>query len=294
VKIGVTGASGTLGRVVRVLAVKSGHTVVPFSRSPGPGARAFDLQMSPDLSGLDAVIHLAGEPILGLWTAAKKRRIHQSRVEGTRRVVEAMAADPGGPRTLICASAIGYYGATGETAVDEGSASGSGFLAEVCRDWEAEAVRAEDFGVRVVRVRVGFVLGAGGGMKMIRPVFKLGLGGTLGNGRQWMSAVHGEDVAGIFLWAAENPDATGPYNAALPEPVRNEDFTREVARTLRRPAVLPAPAFALKLALGELSSVMLDSFRVIPRRTVEDGYVFRFATLSAALQDVLQGRCGKS
>jgi uncharacterized protein (TIGR01777 family) len=292
-KIGVTGASGSVGRVVQVLAAESGHTVVPFSRSPGRGARAFDLRELPDLSGLDAVIHLAGEPVLGRWTREKKRRILESRVEGTRRIVEAMAGDSSGPRTLVCASAIGFYGDTGETAVDEDSALGEGFLAGVCRDWENEAARAESFGVRVVRVRVGFVLGAGGAMTLIRPLFGLGLGGNLGNGRQWMSGVHVDDAAGIFLWAAENASATGAYNAVMPEPFRNAEFTREVARTLHRPAFLPAPAVALKLVLGELSGVMLDSFRVLPRRTREAGYVFRFATLPAALQDVLTGRCGK-
>jgi len=293
VKIGVTGAFGSIGKVVQVLAAEKGHAIVPFSRSPGRGARLFDLQTLPDLSGLDAVIHLAGEPVLGLWTKEKKRRIHQSRVEGTRRIVEAMGKDSSGPRTLVCASAIGYYGDTGETVADENSALGNGFLAEVCRDWEEEARCAERFGIRVARVRVGFVLGRGGAMTLIRPVFGFGLGGNLGSGRQWMSGVHEEDAAGLFLWAAENPAALGAYNAVMPEPFRNADFTREVARVLHRAAFLPAPAFVLKLVLGELSGVMLDSFRVNPSRTQEAGYVFRFATLPAALQDVLTGRCGK-
>jgi uncharacterized protein (TIGR01777 family) len=293
VKIGVTGAFGFIGQVVQHLAAQKGHEVVPFSRSSGKGARRFDLETPPDLSGLDAVLHLAGEPVLGLWTAEKKRRIHRSRVEGTRRIVEALARDASGPRTLVCASAIGYYGDTGDSAVDEETTSGEGFLAEVCRDWEAEACRAEGLGVRVVRVRVGFVLGRGGAMKLIGPVFRLGLGGRLGNGRQWMSGIHVDDVAGIFLWAAENSAVSGICNAVMPEPFRNEDFTREVAAVLRRPAVLPVPSFALKLALGDLSGMLLASLRVRPRRTLDDGYVFRFATLRAALQDVLTGRCGK-
>lgn len=292
-KIGLTGAFGSIGKVVRSLAAGRGHTIVPFSRSEGRGARRFDLRTPPDVSGLDAVIHLAGEPVLGLWTKEKKRKILESRGEGTRRVVEAMAKDASGPRVLISASAIGFYGPTGEQLVDENSPQGAGFLAEVCRDWENEALRAESYGIRVVLVRVGFVLGSGGAMKLIRPVFNLGLGGPLGNGRQWMSGIHAEDAAGIFLWAAENADVTGPVNAVMPEPFRNEEFTREVAKVLHRPAFLPAPAFALKLAFGELAGVMLDSARVEPRRTLEAGYVFRFATLPEALLDVLAGRCGK-
>jgi TIGR01777 family protein len=292
-KIGITGASGFIGRAVQRLAASGGHEVIPYSRSPGPGARRFALETPPDLSGLDAVVHLAGESVLGLWTREKKRRIHRSRVEGTRRIVEALARDGSGPRTLICASAIGYYGETGETEVDELSGPGEGFLAGVCRDWENEARRAEDLGVRVVRVRVGFVLGRGGAMKRIGPVFRLGLGGRLGDGRQWMSGVHVDDVAGIFLWAAENPGVTGAFNAVMPEPFRNGEFTRAVAEIVRRPAVFPVPAWALRLALGELSGLLLDSIRVRPRQTVEAGYVFRFATLRAALQDVLTGRCGK-
>lgn len=288
-KIGITGASGFIGKRTAALAVERGHEVVAFSRRPGAGERIFDLKTPPDFSGLDAVIHLAGESILGLWTAEKKRRIVGSRVEGTRRVVEAFEVSKGGPKVLIGASAIGFYGDTGEALVDEDSAAGKGFLAETCQKWEAEAVRAEAGGARVALVRIGFVLGREGGMKLIGPLFRLGGGGNLGNGRQWMSGVHVDDVAGVFLWAAENASVSGPVNAVMPEPFRNAQFTREVARTVHRPAFLPAPAFAIRLALGELSHVLLDSCRVAPRRATEDGYVFRFASLPAALQDVLQG-----
>lgn len=288
-KIGITGASGFIGGRVCALAVERGHEVVRFSRQPREGGRRFDLKTPPDFSGLDAVIHLAGESIIGLWTAEKKRRILESRAEGTRRVVEALAASPAGPRVLIAASAVGFYGDTGETLRDEDSPVGAGFLAETCQTWEAESSKAEAHGVRVARVRIGFVLGRGGAMKLIGPVFRLGLGGNLGSGRQWMSGVHVDDVAGIFLWAAENATVSGPVNAVMPEPFRNAQFTREVAKVVRRPAFLPAPAFAMRLALGELSHVMLDSCRVAPRRAPEGGYVFRFATLPAALQDALGG-----
>lgn len=288
-KIGVTGASGFVGKRVKALGEARGHEIVAFSRKPGPGGRVFRLDAPPDVSGLDAVIHLAGERVLGLWTAEKKKRILESRGEGTRRVVEAMASNPDGPRILISASAIGYYGDTGEEIVDESSKQGRGFLAEVCRDWEAEALRAEAHGIRVACLRVGFVLGREAAMKLIEPVFRLGLGGTLGNGRQWMSGIHVDDVAGMCLWAAENPEIRGIYNSVLPEPFRNEEFTREVARIVKRPAFLPAPAFLLRLVLGELSGVMLDSMRVKPARTLENGYVFQFATLPGALQDILKG-----
>ncbi len=287
-KIGVTGASGFIGARVCALAAERGHECVRFSRQPRDGARLFDAKTPPDFAGLDAVIHLAGESILGLWTAEKKRRIMESRVEGTRRVVEAMAESPEGPRVLIGASAVGFYGDTGENQVDENSSVGAGFLAETCQRWEAETQRAEASGVRVARVRIGFVLGRGGAMKMIGPLFRLGLGGNLGNGRQWMSGVHVDDVAGMFLWAAENAAVSGPVNAVMPEPFRNAQFTRDVAKSLHRPAFLPAPALAIRLALGELSHVMLDSCRVVPRRALDGGYVFRFATLPAALQDVLK------
>lgn len=289
--IGITGISGFIGSRVGDLAGERGHTMVGFSRRADGDSRIprrlFSTENPPDLTGLDAVVNLAGESIMGLWTKEKKRRILESRVLGTRRVVEAMAAMENRPRVLINASAIGIYGDTGEREVDETSPPGQGFLAEVGQAWEAEALRAEALGVRVVCVRIGFVLGRGGALALIAPLFRLGLGGRLGNGQQWMSGVHVEDAAGLVVWALENEAVRGPVNAVLPEPFRNAEFTREVARTVRRPAIFPAPALALRLALGELSGLLLHSARVVPRRTQEGGYVFRFATLPAALQDAL-------
>jgi len=292
-KIGITGASGFIGSRVGELAFERGMQVVAYSRrvanrrSNRAEIRPFSLERQPDLSGLDAVINLAGESILGLWTKEKKRRILESRILGTRRLVEAMAALEKKPRVLVNASAIGFYGDTGETLVDEAAPAGHGFLAEVARAWEAEAEAAEALGVRVVCVRIGFVLGRGGALNLIGPLFRLGLGGRLGGGTQWMSGVHVEDVAGLMVWALENEAVRGPLNAVLPEPFRNEEFTRAVARAVRRPAFLPAPAFALRLALGEMSHLLLDSMRVSPRRA-QEGYVFRFASLSSALQDALR------
>ncbi len=210
IKIGITGATGFIGSRVVAQCRSHGHEITGFSRRPQPGARLFRLDAPPDLAGLDAIVNLAGEPILGLWTAEKKRRIRESRIAGTRRIVEAIQAMPERPRVLVNASAIGFYGDTGETLVDESSPAGDGFLADVCQEWEGEASRAECAGVRVVFVRIGFVLGQGGALKLIRPVFKLGLGGKLGSGRQWMSGVHVDDVAGMIAWALENETVNGP------------------------------------------------------------------------------------
>jgi len=284
-KVGITGVSGFIGSRVAARCGARGIEVVGYSRHPGSGARRLELTALPDISGLDAIINLAGEPILGLWTKEKKRRIHESRVLGTRRLVEAIAKAGRRPAVLVNASAIGFYGDTGENVVDEFSAPGKGFLADVCREWEAEAARAKSFGVRVGFVRIGFVLGKGGALKLLRPLFKLGLGGKLGSGRQWMSGLHVEDVAGMIVWALENEGLQGPVNAVMPEPFRNVDFTRELARCVRRPAILPAPAFTLRLAFGELADSMLGSARVMPRVALNAGYTYQFATLPSALAE---------
>ncbi|MGA7212623.1 MAG: TIGR01777 family oxidoreductase [Terrimicrobiaceae bacterium] len=283
--IGITGVTGFIGSRVAAHCGRHGHKIVSFSRRPVAGARLLRLGAPPDLSGLDAVVNLAGEPILGLWTEEKKRRIRESRILGTRRIVEAIEAMAGRPRVLVNASAIGYYGDTGETLVDESSAAGGGFLADVCREWESEAVRAESFGVRVVFVRIGFVIGSGGALKLMRPVFKMGLGGKLGSGRQWMSGVHVDDVAGIAVWAVESDTVRGPVNAVMPEPFRNSHFTKALTKCFGRPALIPAPAFVLRLTLGELSHTMLDSARVAPRVAQEGGYTYQFSTLPLALAD---------
>jgi uncharacterized protein len=279
--IGIIGARGYVGSRLRHLAVEAGHLIVPFSRGGGTGFRRIGSFGELDFSGLDAVVNLGGEPILGLWTKAKRRAILQSRVETTSRIVESLGR--GGPRVLINASAIGFYGHTGEREVDESSAAGDGFLADVCKSWEAAAVPAEDFGVRVVRLRIGFVTGPGGAMKMIRPLFKAGLGGRLGNGRQWMSCIHVDDVAGMILQALVNNQWNGAVNAVNPEPVRNSVFTSELAASVHRPALIPAPSFALRLFLGDLSRVMLDSVRVRPAVALREGYCYRHPTLASGL-----------
>lgn len=286
-KIGITGASGFIGSHLARLARTRGHAPIAFSRQPQAApdfveARPFSIETTPDLSGLDAIVHLAGESIMGLWTPAKKRRIRASRVEGTRRIVEALQAAPDAAPIFVSGSAIGFYGDTGEREVDESSPGGDGFLAEVSQAWEAEAARADR--TRTVLLRTGFVVGPdGGAMKLIGPAFRAGLGGKLGSGRQWMSCVHVDDVAGLVLHALENESVRGPLNAVLPEPVRNLDFTKALGRAVHRPAILPAPALALKVLLGQLSHLLLDSQRVRPTATLASGYRFQFPTLDSAL-----------
>ena len=283
-KIGIIGATGYIGSRLRAATLASGHEVVCFSRNERPGFRQFSLDAVPDFSGLDAIVNLAGESILGLWTRQKKEKILRSRVDTTRQVLEGISRLPDGPRILINASAIGYYGETGENLATETSPAGTGFLAQTCNAWEEATQGSIAERVRVIRLRIGFVTGLGGAMRFVLPLFKMGLGGPLGNGRQWMSCIHVDDVAGLILWAIANESIFGPVNAVCPEPVRNTDFTRALARAVHRPAILPAPAFALRLALGELSRVMLDSVRIIPKVALEDGYTFRFPNVEAGLQ----------
>lgn len=276
-RIGILGARGYVGTRLCKLAVAAGHSIIPFSRAGAAGFRQIPADGPLDFSGLEAIVNLAGEPILGLWTKSKKNEILRSRVETTRRVVESLRA--GGPRVLINASAIGFYGDTGDSEVVESSPAGSGFLSKVCQAWETATKPAENLGARVVLLRIGFVTGTGGAMRLIAPIFKLGLGGKLGSGSQWMSCIHVDDVAGMILWALENNLVRGPLNAVNPEPVRNSAFTQILARVLRRPAVLPVPAFALRIALGELSHLLLDSSRVLPAKALALGYRYRHPTL---------------
>lgn len=287
--VGVTGAGGLVGRETCRLLRVQGHQVVPFSRNPksfaGKEARSFSTDTKPDFSGIDAVIHLAGEPILGIWTAEKKRRIMDSRVFGTQRVVEGIA-DSGCVRTLICASAIGFYGSRGDEELTEDAPAGSGFLAQVCQAWEAEAQKAEQFGCRVCWVRIGFVLGHGGILRMVLPVFRLGLGARLGNGKQWVAPIHNEDLARIFLFLLEHEKLAGAFNACMPTPVTNAEFTNQIAAAAHRPAPFVVPAFALRLALGGLADLMLSSLRVVPRRLLQERFQFHYPTVLDAFADL--------
>lgn len=241
------------------------------------------------LAGVDTVFHLAGESLFnGRWNAAKKDKIRASRVDSTRRLVDGIASSAQPPKTLICSSAIGFYGDRGDEKLTEGSASGHDFLAGVCESWECEALRAQKFGVRVVCIRTGVVLGKGGGaLAQMLPLFRMGLGGRLGNGRQYMSWVHIDDLVGIMLYAARQAEISGPVNGVAPEPVTNRAFTMTLAQVLHRPAFFTIPRFILKLILGEFATVLLSSQRVLPEKISRAGYRFIFAELKDGLEDLL-------
>src|SRR5450759_647371 len=294
----VTGGTGFLGRT---LLASLDDPVVrcrdPARAARGPGsvrAVRWEPEAGPApaevFRGVDVVFNLAGEPVAdGRWTPEKKRRIRDSRVLGTRNLVAGLAALDTRPRVLVSASAVGYYGDRGDEELDEGSALGNGFLASVCEEWEREARTAEALGVRVVCVRIGIVLAKGGGAlaRMLTP-FKLGAGGRLGTGKQWMSWIHVDDVAGLLLHAARNEGVHGAMNAVSPNPVRNSDFTRALARALPRPAILPVPAAVLRIAFGELHEILTGSQRAFPRVAERSGYVFKHPELAAALSAVLE------
>lgn len=238
-----------------------------------------------EIASADAVVNLTGENIGARWTERRKKRIMESRVDGTTRLVEAMRGAPDKRRVFVSASAVGYYGLRGDEMVDESSAAGSGFLAEVTRRWEEAARGAEPF-ARVVILRFGVVLGRGGGAlaKMMLP-FRFGVGGRVGSGRQWMSWVDVEDVVRAMEWAMDNEKVRGTYNITSPEPARNADFARTLGRVMRRPSFFPAPGLALRLIFGQMAEeTLLGGQRVLPRRATAEGFTFRYPTLEASLR----------
>ena len=293
----ISGGTGFIGRrgVDRLL--KDSHYVGVWSRKPGLDKRVavathFWDPLAGDpplesLNGMDCVIHLAGENVAQRWTPEVKRRIHDSRVRGTQRIVDTIEHVRHKPKIFVCASAIGIYGERGDEILTEASVPGTGFLADTCRAWEAEADRARRFGMRVVKIRIGFVLGKdGGALQKMVPAFRAFAGGRLGSGKQWMPWVHVDDVAEIFAHAVEN-EISGVWNATAPNPVRNSEFTKELASVVGRPALFPVPSFALKLAFGEFAQHMLDSARVIPENLNNAGFRFRHPELRGALRDLL-------
>lgn len=292
-RILVTGATGFIGRSLVERLVARGDRLTLTSRDPvgvqPPSPETEVVGTLPELARFDAVINLAGEPILGRrWSAAQKARIGRSRVEGTRGVILALErADPR-PAVLVNASAIGFYGDRGEEQLDEQSRPGSDFLAEVCVDWEASANRARELGVRTVLLRTGVVLGPGGGaLKKMLPLFRLGLGGPLGSGAQWMSWIHREDLVRMILHSLDTPEVEGPLNGTAPDPVTNRTFTAELGRALHRPALLPAPSFGLRLLLGEAAGMLLASQRCSADRALELGFRFDHPELAGALAALL-------
>ena len=277
--IAVTGATGFLGRRLTKLLEKRGHTVRAVSLRGAVRAEA--------LAGCDGVVHLAGEPVAQRWTAPARQRIVESRVEGTRRLVEAMRAHR--PNVLVSASAVGYYGSRGDEVLTEQSSPGEDFLAQTCVAWEREALEGEKLGARLVRLRIGVVLGSGGGAleKMITP-FRLGVGGRLGDGRQWMSWIHVDDLCELILFALKESTLRGVLNATSPHPVTNAEFTKALGRALHRPTVMRVPGFLLKVLLGEeMSGVLLGSYRVMPEGAMKAGFEFRYPDVAAALVDIL-------
>ena len=298
----VTGGTGFVGRsLVREL-VAAGHSVTALTRAVERAvrhlpARCRAVPWNPGgssepqaLRGADAVVHLAGEGIADRrWTADRKRALRDSRIETAAALVRAIGQlEPAArPRVVVSASAIGWYGDRGDTVCDESSPRGSGFLADLCRDWEAAVFAARDLDVRTVAVRIGVVLGRdGGALRPLLPLFRLGLGGRIGSGRQWFSWIHLRDLVALLRFAVENPEVSGVVNGVAPEPVTNATFTAELGRALHRPALLPVPAWALRAAFGEMSQVLLGSQRVLPRRAEQLGFAFRHPTLRNALEDV--------
>lgn len=300
----VTGATGFIGMRLCALLNQANHKLIALSRKPDQVRQkipsltevlVWDPTDGPPpaeaLSDVEAIMHLAGESVAGRWHDTKRKAIRESRVLGTRHLVDGLAQRHARPKVLISASAIGYYGDRGDELLTEGAAPGRDFLAQVCRDWEGEAVRAESLGIRVVRVRLGIVLGPdGGALQAMLPLFRLGLGGPLGSGRQWWSWVHRDDVIGVILRALEDSVISGPVNVTAPQPLRQREFAQILGRVLRRPAFMPAPALALRIALGEFSQELLSSKRVLPERLQETDYRFRFAELEQALADILLRR----
>ena len=300
----ISGSTGFLGTAVMETLEGQGHS---FGRLVRPetekksagGSRAASIAWDPvagrfdaaEAEGADALIHLAGASIAeGRWNAARKQLLRTSRIDATRHLVAALAKLQKPPRVVVAASAIGYYGNRGDETLTEASAPGNDFLAGLCREWEAETARAAEFGARVVSVRFGIILAAhGGALPRIAMPFRFGAGGRLGDGRQWMSWVTLQDTVRIISFALTTQSLAGPVNTVAPNPVRNQEFTRILAKALHRPALFPAPAFALRLALGEMAdALLLASERVLPSRLADCGYQFLQPDLAGALADIFR------
>jgi uncharacterized protein (TIGR01777 family) len=299
-KILITGATGLIGRALCHALNEEGHTIVGVSRSsrkPSGLDVAEMVQWDPQagpltddaLDQVDAVINLAGEPIAAKrWSDQQKKSIRDSRIVITRRLVEGMSRAKHKPQVFVSSSAVGYYGNRGDERLEETSAPGRGFMSEVCQEWEREAARASELGIRVVLVRTGVVLSAdGGALEKMLPPFKIGVGGRLGSGKQWFPWIHIDDIVGIFKHAIRNSQIDGPINGAAPQGATNAEFTRELGRALHRPTFLPVPEFALRALMGEMANVLFDSQRVIPAAALASGYEFHYRQLGPALADVL-------
>lgn len=293
----VTGGTGFIGKALCGELCRRGERVTVLSRRPDTVTQRTGLPLeatgSPDYlrdNAVDVVINLAGIPIADRrWSDARKQQLHDSRVSLTQELVAAMAAAPRPPALLVSASAVGYYGDGGDLLLDEQGRVYQEYTHELCADWEQAALQAEELGLRVAILRIGLVVGAGGGFlgRMLTP-FRFGLGGRIGTGQQWMSWVHREDLVRMILYLVAHKTLRGVFNGTAPEPVRNSEFTLSLAQQLGRPAVLPVPATVLRLGLGEMSRLLLTGQRVVPRRLLDAGFEFHYPDLAAALAEVLE------
>ncbi len=294
-RVAVSGASGLIGRRLLLELRAGGHQAIALLRRPGPApdgaVKAVWPQAAPGdwqdaLREAEAVVHLAGSPIAaGRWTASRKREIVASRVQGTERLIDGLRAAGARPRAFLCASAVGYYGPCGDGPVDEGSPAGADFLGRVCVAWEGAAQGAQELGARVVSLRTGVVLAPDGGMlARLLPFFRLGMGGPVGSGRQWIPWISLDDEVAAIRWLLEQEDAKGPHNLTAPEPVTSREFAGALGRALHRPAALPLPAALVRLLFGEMGdAVLLSGQRALPGRLAAAGFEFRHREIDAAL-----------
>ena len=296
-KLVITGASGFIGTALCRQLLQQGHTLTLFTRGaprePNTGVKRWHhwtpgtlRDWDSELDGVDGVINLAGEPIAEVkWTATQRRRLEKSRVDSTHVLVQGCAKAKHTPKFLINASAVGYYGPHGDEIITEEAPAGTDFLSQLCLNWEAEAMRAEQLGMRVVRLRTGIVLGRGGGaLEKMVPPFKWFTGGPLSSGKQWMSWIHLEDQVRLILYLIENQQAAGPINATAPNPARNKDFSRALGKVLHRPSWMPVPGFILRIGLGDMADMLLTGQRVMPAAAQKLGFEFRYPNLPEALQ----------
>ncbi len=304
-KVAITGATGFVGsRLVQQLHGK-GHKIVVLTRNPAFAQKVFPSEAFPNveivahtpnssgswqsvIASCDGVVNLAGEPIgEGRWTPERKQEILNSRKLGTQKIVEAIVNANPKPTVLVNASAIGYYGTSETATFDETSLSGNDFLAQVCQAWEAEATKVKDAGVRLVILRFGIVLGNGGALGKMIPPFKLFAGGPIGSGRQWFSWIHLDDLVNLIVQALTKPEIEGVYNATAPNPVRMADLSQTLGQVMNRPSWLPVPGFAIEALLGDGAIVVLEGQQVIPKRTLETGFEYKYPNLQSALIQIL-------
>lgn len=295
----ITGATGLIGRRLVAELNARGDQVTVLSRDAGKAASALGVEAvawdalagpapTEALSGRDAVVHLAGEPVAQRWNTERKQAILDSRETGTRNLVAGLSAADPRPAALISSSAVGFYGKHGDELVDESTAAGDDFLADVCVRWEKEADGAAALGLRVVHIRTGVVLDANGGaLKTMLPPFKAGVGGPVAGGRQYMPWIHVDDIVGLYLKALDDTSWSGAYNGSAPDPVTNKAFSKALGKALHRPSFSPVPAFAIKALYGEMSEIVTEGQRAVPKRALAEGYTFKHPDLDEALTSAL-------